>query len=183
MCRVTSGILYGFAPVVDIDFQDMHQVPRDIHGKPKLSACIKVLVDNEYPVHYDLVCQKLSFLFGRTRATSAVRAEIDYALQSMQNTVVKKGDFLYPVGYTDIPARQANGRAIKYISIDEIASAMLCVLSKCVGITKAGLIDEATRAYGFNRRGSNITNAMNEAYDLLCDQGKIKEVDGKVQIR
>ncbi len=60
---------------------------------------------------------------------------------------------------------------------------MLCVLSKCVGITKAGLIDEATRAYGFNRRGSNITNAMNEAYDLLCDQGKIKEVDGKVQIR
>lgn len=64
MCRVTSGILYGFAPVVDIDFQDMHQVPRDIHGKPKLSACIKVLVDNEYPVHYDLVCQKLSFLLG-----------------------------------------------------------------------------------------------------------------------
>lgn len=178
-----SDNIYGFTSAVDTDFKDMYKVPRDIYGKPKLSGCIKALVENEYPVHYDIVCQKLSFLFGRSRATSAVRAEIDYALQSMQQTIIKKGDFLYPADYIDIPVRQANGRPIKYISVDEIATAMLCVLGKCVGITKAGLIDETTRAYGFNRRGSNITNAMNEAYDLLLKQGKIKEVDGKVQIK
>ena len=66
----------------------------------------------------------------------------------MQQTIIKKGDFLYPADYIDIPVRQANGRPIKYISVDEIATAMLCVLGKCVGITKAGLIDETTRAYG-----------------------------------
>lgn len=60
---------------------------------------------------------------------------------------------------------------------------MLRVLSKCVGPTRTALIDETTRALGFNRRGANIAKAMNEAFNLLILKQKIREADEKVVIQ
>lgn len=99
----------------------------------------------------------------------------------MKGRVSRKGDFFYPANYTSIPVRQANERSIKHISTDELAAAMLRVLSKCIGTTRAGLIDETIRAFGFNRRGANISTAMNAAFEMLITEGKIKEVDGKIE--
>lgn len=168
---------YGFAAPVVTDFK---QLPRDQYGYLKMTDCIELLVKNEYPIHYELLCQRLSPLLGREKATSVVRREVDYALKSVKDHIVRKGDFLYPAGYTEVPARQANGRSIKYISTDELATAMLLVLKQCVGTTRSALIDETTRAYGFSRRGANITSAMNQAYELLLSEGRVGEVDGKI---
>lgn len=126
------------------------------------------------------MCQKLSSLLGREKATSVVRNEVNRALRSLGDRIVRKGDFLYPAIYTEIPVRQANGRNIKHISTDELAAAMLRVLSTCVGTTRSALIDETTRAFGFNRRGANIARAMNEAFDSLVNQSLITEFDGKI---
>lgn len=168
---------YGFdAP----NITDFSTLPRDRNGLLKLADCIKLLVHNEYPIHYELLCQKISPLLGREKATSVVRKEVDYALQSMGKMVVQKGDFFYPASFTEIPVRQANGRNIKHISTDELTAAMLRILNKCVGTTRSALIDETTRAFGFNRRGANITKAMNEAFDSLVAQGQITECDGKI---
>lgn len=146
----------------------------------KLADCIELLVHNEYPIHYELLCQKLSPLLGREKATSVVRKEVDYALRFMEERIVRKGDFFYPASFVEIPVRQANGRNIKHISTDELAAAMLRVLNKCVGTTRSALIDETIRAFGFNRRGSNIAKAMNTAFDFLVVQGQIAECDGKI---
>ncbi len=168
---------YGFAAPVDTDFK---QLPRDRSGYLRMTDCVELLVKNEYPIHYELLCQRLSPLLRREKATSVVRREVDYALRSIKDRVVRKGDFLYPADYTEIPVRQANGRPIKHISTDELAAALLLVLRQCVGTTRAALIDETTRAYGFNRRGANIVSAMNAAYEQLVAEGKVTEVDGKV---
>lgn len=168
---------YGFAAPVVTDFK---QLPRDRFGYLKMTDCVELLVKNEYPIHYELLCQRLSPLLRREKATSVVRREVDYALRSIKDRVVRKGDFLYPADYTEIPVRQANGRPIKHISTDELAAALLLVLRQCVGTTRAALIDESTRAYGFNRRGANIASAMNAAYEQLVAEGKVTEVDGKV---
>lgn len=93
---------------------------------------------------------------------------------------MRKGDFLYLADHAEIPVRQANGRSIKHISTDELAAALLLVLKQCVGTTREALIDETTRACGFNRRRANIASAMNAAYEQLAAEGKITEVDGKV---
>ena len=132
----------------------------------QFADCIELLIHNEYPVHYELLCQKLSPLLGREKATSVVRKEVDYALRSMGERVVRKGDFFYPASFTEIPVRQANGRNIKHISTDELTAAMLRVLSKWVG---------------FHRRGANIAKAMNEAFEQLVISGKVQEIDGKVR--
>ena len=168
---------YGFDLPNTTDFSTL---PRDRNGYLRLADCIELLIHNEYPIHYDLLCQKLSPLLGREKATSVVRKEVDYALRSMGDRIVRKGDFLYPASFAEIPVRQANGRNIKHISTDELAAAMLRVLSKCVGTTRIALIDETTRALGFNRRGTNIAKAMNGAFEKLIIAGKICEVNGKL---
>lgn len=124
---------YGFDPPKVTDFNIL---PRDWNGYLKLPDCIELLVHNEYPIHYESLCQKLRPLLGREKATSVVRKEGDYALRSMGGRVVRKGDFLYPISYAEIPVRQANGRNIKHISTDELAAAMLRVLDKCIGTTR-----------------------------------------------
>ena len=171
---------YGFDPPNTTDFNTL---PRNRSGYLQLADCIELLVHNEYPIHYELLCQKLSPLLGREKATSVVRKEVDYALRSMGERVDRKGDFFYPASFTEIPARQANGRNIKHISTDELAAAMLRVLSKCVGTTRSALIDETTRAFGFNRRGTNITKAMNEAFSQLISSGQLQELDGKILLQ
>lgn len=148
---------YGFDAPVTTDFTTLLQGRNGFHT---LTECIELLVCNEYPIHYELICQKLSPLLGREKATSVVRNEVNRALPSLSDRVVRKGDFLYPAIYTKIPARQANGRNIKHISTDELAGAMLRVLSKRVGRTRTALIDETTRALGFNRRGANIASVL-----------------------
>lgn len=168
---------YGFDLPNTTDFRTL---PRDRSGHLRLADCIELLVHNEYPIHYELLCQKLSPLLGREKATSVVRKEVDYALRFMSERVVRNGDFFYPASFDEIPVRQANGRSIKHISTDELAAAMIRVLSKCVGTTRAALIDETTRAFGFNRRGANIAKAMGEAFESLATQGQIAECDGKI---
>ncbi len=168
---------YGFIIPKATNFSSL---PRDCNGYLQLTDCIELLVKNEYPIHYDLLCQKLASLLGREKATSFVRHEVDYALQSLKNRVLRKEDFFYPAGYTDIPVRILNGRSIKYISSDELASAMYTISKRCIGTTREALIIETVRAYGFARSGSSITNAMNRAYEQLLAEGKIREIDGKV---
>ena len=168
---------YGFSKPALTDYR---AILRNRNRYLSLSDCIELIVKNEYPIHYDLLCQKLCPLMKREKVSSTVRNEVNYALSSMTGRVVKKDDFLYPAKYDSIPAYGANGRAIKYISTDELASAMLKVAGKCIGATRTSLIEETTRAYGFNRKGSNISIAMEAAYDQLLKAHKLYEVEGKV---
>jgi very-short-patch-repair endonuclease len=170
---------YGFTTPKTTNFGSL---PRDRNGYLQMTDCIELLVMNEYPIHYDLLCQKLASLLGRDKATSVVRREVDYALQRLRTRVVQKGDFFYPAGYSEIPARKLDNRQIKHISADELVSAMYTIVGNCIGTTREALIVETVRAYGFARSGSSITGAMNEAYEQLLAEGKIHEVDGKLLI-
>lgn len=55
-------------------------------------------------------------------------------------------------------------------------------LKSCVETTRDALCAETTRAYGFNRSGQNISNAMNAAVDNLIESHKVVEVECKLKI-
>ncbi len=157
-------------------------VPRDSYGYVKATDCIVEVVKTEYPVHYEILCQRLACIFGNEKATVMVRREVDYALDKLKGKVIRKGDFFYPHGYTEIPIRTPNIRKINHISNDELEQAMLTIVRKCIGTTADGLIAETTRVYGFNRAGTNITEAMNLALKNLLTSGQLKTVDGKINV-
>ena len=171
--------LYGFSASTVTQF---NTPPMDVFGRVDKVACIELLVKNEYPLHYEALCQKISGLLGRKKATSVVCKEVDYALTCMEGQIIRKGDFFYPEKYIEIPIHIPNKRQIKHISVDELSSAMYMIASKCIGTTREALIDETTRAYGFRRRGNNITVAMDEAYEQLLTIHRIREIDGKISL-
>lgn len=168
---------YGFEKQASTSFSNL---PRNAYGYLDLGDCIKAIVDNEYPVHYELLCKNLAPLFGNEKATVKVRREVDYALKSLKG-VVRKVDFFYPSGYTKvIPKATGNTRPINYINIDELAEAMLVIVSNSYGILKDSLLQSTAREYGFARSGEKIQVTLQQAYEFLLRSGRVKETDGKV---
>jgi len=168
---------YRFEKQKDTNFSNL---PRDAYGYLSLVDCIKATVENEYPLHYELLCKKMAPLFGNEKVTVKVRREVDNALNSLQG-VHRKGDFFYPTGYTKvIPKAIGNTRPINYISPDELAEAMLVIISNSYGIMRDNLFQATAREYGFSRSGERIQAALQKAYELLQRSGRIKELDGKL---
>jgi very-short-patch-repair endonuclease len=168
---------YGFLAYNETD---LSSVFRDRDDVTYVINCIYAIVINEYPVHYELLCQKLAGIFGNEKATVKVRNYINFVLPKMNAKVTRKGDFLYPKDFTSVPVRTPNTRKINHIDTEELAEAMLIISGNCYGTTREALCAETCRAYGFNRSGQNITTALNKAYEMLIKSGKAKEVDGKV---
>ena len=170
--------LYGFTHAASYSFVTLS---KDYGGYVDIGDAIEMVVKNEYPIHYDLLCQRLAGLYGNSKATVKVRREVDWGLQKVSDRVLRKGDYLYPKIYWEIPIRMPNTRKIQHISTDELATAMLKILKTCVGTTREALASETSRVYGFSRNGQNITAAMAEAVQKLIDSGKAEEVEGKLR--
>lgn len=171
---------YGFDENKPTSFSSL---PRDRYGYLQLSDCLSLLIEKEYPVHYDILCQRVAPLLGNEKATVKIRREVDYALNKIENWYVRKGDFFFPVSYNTIPIRLPNKRKIQHIHVEELASAMYRILQKMLGADRKSLADETCRVYGFARSGQNITVAMNNAINYLIDSGLIEEVEGKISIK
>lgn len=156
---------------------------------PNLRNCstmhgiIKEIVSKEFPLHCELLYQQLAPYYGNEKATIKVRREVDYALSRMKDQIVRKGDFLFPVGYTKITPKYPNERRIQHISIEELAEAMLIILQTCVGTTRDALSTETARVYSFTRMGQNISEAMNNAIDFLLKSNRVEEIEGKLRIK
>lgn len=170
---------YGFSAFSETSFSSL---PTDMYGYVKLEDCLELVIKNEYPIHYDIMCQRVAGLFGNEKATVKVRREVDYALSKMHN-FKRVQDFFFPEDYNDIPIRLPNQRKIQYISTEELASAMNKILKTCVGTTRKALADETARVYGFTRSGQNITTAMQNAIEYLINQEMVEELDSKLRLK
>ncbi len=170
---------YQFEEYIETSFSNL---PRNSWGYVELTDCVIEAVKNEYPLHYELLCQKIAPLFGNQKATIKIRREVDYSLKKLDNKVYRKNDFLYPSKDAEIVVRMPNNRNVNHISIEEISEAMFKVLVHCFGTNRDGLFSETRKIYGFGSLGQNITTAMNAACDLLLNQGRAKIVDGKIVV-
>jgi len=159
---------------------NLDNLPLNTFGNLEITDCIIAFINNEFPLHYELLCQKVAPLCGNEKATIKIRRDVDFALRKLGNQIFRKDDFLYPSKDSKIIVRMPNTRNINHISIEEIAEAMTKILHYSVGINKEGLCTITTREYGFNKMGTNITKAMNDACELLLKQGRVKIVDGKI---
>ena len=171
---------YDFAAAVTTDFNSL---PRNASGYLDIADCIMACVNNEFPVHYELLCQRLAPLYGNEKATIKVRREVDYGISRLRGKIVRKGDFLYPVGWKNITVRVPNSRKIGHISVEELAEAMNTILQTTVGNTREGLFVETTRVYGWQRMTQGIGASMSAACDLLIQQGRAQELDGKIVLK
>lgn len=168
---------YGFEEEKEVSFSNLN---RNYSGYLSIEDCIVEVIKQRYPIHYDLLCKELAPLLGNEKATVKVKREVDYGLGKLQNKVVRKSDFFFPINYGEIKPRQNNTRKIDYVATEELAEVMMSVLDKCIGATKETLCAETARAYNYNRMTQNISAAMDNAFELLLHEGRIEVVEGKV---
>ena len=180
--KINTNELYGFVSKIPYSLSNIIGISQYSSVYHKLQGAIKLVVANEYPVHIDLLCQRLAPLFGNIKATKKVTREVEYELTRMKNEVEVKDSFVYPKGYSSIPIRMPNDRPIQFISTEELATAMKKILNRSVGMTKEGLIEETTRVYGFLRTGAKIQAAMQDAISYLERNGSIDIIDNKINL-
>lgn len=170
---------YQFDPYIETNFSNL---PRNSYGNIELTDCVFEAVKNEYPLHYELLCQKVAPLYGNQKATIKIRREVDYALRKLGNNIYRRGDFLYPSKDAKIIVKMPNSRNINHIAVEEIAAAMIKIIVHCFGTNREGLLTETRKVYGFKSSGQNINTAFNAACDLLIKSDRIEIIDGKLVV-
>ncbi len=130
-----------------------------------------------------MLCQRIAPLYGNEKATVRVRRAVDFGINCLRGEIIKKGDFLFPNGWQKIIVRVPNIRGINHISIEELAEAMNTILNTTVGSTREGLCAETTRVFGWQRMTQGIGASMNAACDLLIQQGRAQELEGKIVLK
>lgn len=171
---------YGFEKYVQTDFDSL---PKTISGYIRREDCIRALIENEFPIHYEYLCQRLAYLYGNEKATVKVRRSVDAGLRILGSSIFRKGDYLYPNNDMPITVRMPNSRKSQHISPDEFAVAMLRILRTYVGATRKTLCMETARVYGFGSTGPNLAAVLNEAIEILLKDNKIEEIEGKLSIK
>ncbi len=173
---------YNFENFPDLDLQTFY-----IPDASNLYEYLINIIETVYPVHLDEICQIIAPLLGRVKVTSTVKTTVLVEFSKIVGQYIERDKFYFPMACNihdlyQIPHRLAGKRDIKHINLLELASGMLAVATACVGVTKEGLITETVRAFGFNRKGNNIINAMNRAYSYLEEHHYISVVNGKIEV-
>ena len=127
-------------------------------------------------------------LFGREKATSFVREQVDYVLnRTMRSSVRIKDGFVSRTDMPEIKVRVSKiitdeARKVEHISIPEIEKAMITIADYALGINGTDLKVETARIFGFELMGPKVAKSMDAAFDSLLKSGKIKLIDEKVHI-
>jgi len=172
-----SGLLdnpYQFEQYKEIDISN--------YTNSHIEYYIRDIIKNEYPLSYNLLHKKVATFLGKNRITNDVRIVLYDALNKLSNNIYRDDNyFYYPSKDAKIIVKMPNTRKdVSDIATEEIAEAMVKILSHSVGASKDGLCRETVRVYGFSKMGENISYAMNKACELLIKQDRAKIVDGKI---
>lgn len=160
---------YRFDPPAETDFRVLPRTRNDyLELTHYVADCIALLVQNEWPIHYELICQKLKMI---------KRQDIDRALRFMNGRICQKGSFFYPPQFQEVPVRQASGRTIEQISPDELAAGMLLILKKQPSLTRPALIATTISAFGLDSHEAAVTTVFNTVFDALADEGELHKAE------
>lgn len=168
---------YGFEPFSSTSFPSM----RTLHAASDIKKSIEKVILNEYPVHFEVICQRLAPLIGYERVCQSVRHRVESELIRMPKYICRD-EFYFPKDYSGIRVRLSGDRKIQHIHKEEIAAAMKTIMQSLVGPTRKSLSVETIRALGFSRSSAQISAAMDEAINLLLTNNIIEEIDGKLRL-
>ena len=174
---INSG--YGFDEYKSVEWKEFW------NGDVK--ETIKNVIENQQPIHFEALCRILAPIWGNQKATNVIRDEVKYYFRNyLYNDVHLEDDFVSLNGFNDlkvrVPKTSNDIRPIEYICDSELALALTTIAQHSFGISPDNLITETARAFGFKRTGGNISFNLKRVYEKLTLEGKIKEIEGKVNV-
>lgn len=146
-----------------------------------INELILRVVETEQPVHRDEVCRRLAPALGYERVTPALRRDAEVAIARLLMDTLRECDgFLTMEGFTLAQPRRSSNRSMDMIAPQERELAILRVAEHSIGASRESIIIRAAELLGFERRGTRIQSALEEAFDALTRQGLLHIADEKV---
>lgn len=178
---------YGFAYYKEAYWWDTeHSGSHD--NLTRISENILYIVSVEQPMHMELLYKRLGPSFTTGKATEGVRKTIDEAISKKLSgrVVIDSDKFIRELPLSPItvriPGEYDTPRPMEFISTEEVALAMIRIISNSFGITEEDLASECARVFGFERKGPKIKAKTDAAIKYLENNFKIRIIDGKAQI-
>lgn len=135
------------------------------------------------PVHIEEVYKWMTPFYGYYNVTPTVREGVNDLLKTnFECQIIRKGDFIHHKDCGELKVKVDSSRPLKYVSPEEFELAIYSVAKYSFGIAPNDLIIATSRELGFKRTGEAITTALHKAYNNLLSDGKIKEIEGKVNV-
>jgi hypothetical protein len=166
---------YVAAEIQDLVWQgELHQVPTKV-----LSELVMIVVDQEAPVHVNLVVARLTTAAGQKRAGSRIqRAVLDAIKQACWNKkAIQQGEFLYKIdGVIQVRDRStlpSQERKFEYVSPEELAAAAEVVIKDGFSLPVEEAIISVARLLGFSRVSPQMSDSMKEILDTVSERSNI----------
>jgi len=168
------------APVAFADYE-MALLPRE-SGLPINELALRV-IETEQPVHRDELCRRLAPALGYDRVDPGLRKEAEVAVACLKlDGLQEENGFLFCEGFALTMPRRAGARTIDMIAPMELQLALWLVAKHSIGAAREDVIIRAAELLGFERRGTRIQKALEDALDALEAAGRLRIADGRVEI-
>lgn len=176
-----AGVPYrAWEASIDLSPYDLLTVPPDA-----LARTIAAIVDQEGPIHRELLTQRLREATGIGRAGSKIQAAIGAGIDaaSRSGAVEERGEFLYrpgnaPLSPRDRSALKGEERKAEWVAQEEIAAAIEVVVGRSYGIARDDLPRGVRDVLGFSSASSRMSERVLATADLLVTQGRLAVFDG-----
>jgi len=180
----TTSQVFHFTPYKSIDVDEGSR-SGEIHEEnpSRLQDWVNLIVRVEGPVHSEQIIDSIRRIYGKKRAGRQIRDTIYANIKKLVNIkkirrVDRRNEFYVLVDSLDqiVPRGPAETvRSIKHICAREIEAGLLQITKAAYGIERADLIVATARAFGFNRAGAEIREALNRGISRLLRESKLEK--------
>ena len=176
----------------DLELYDEFRYDFNTYKTLSLGKLIDIVIQKEYPIHFDEICRRCAYHLGYTSATKKVKEVIRSELDVNRLKYIVDDDFYMPLNakirprcnltyfdYSNLNYHSSFSisalqyikyvpikRSLKYVYKKELALIMKIVKSKSIGIDKESLFKETAKVLGCGTSGQNTLYLM-AAYSYI----------------
>jgi very-short-patch-repair endonuclease len=148
--------------------------PHDPAIRPAMREAIEAIVRTESPVHVDVVHQRFRQGWNIGQIGSRIRANVDAAARMAD--VRREGNWLHAIGEETVTVRTPVDecrRTVDQIHPSELQAALFQLVRDAGGVGPDELSVSASRLFGWNRRGHDITGRLDAMLRHLVKAGRL----------
>ncbi|RYG45267.1 DUF3320 domain-containing protein, partial [bacterium] len=164
---------------------DLGQGPLHEHPTSELASYVAQIVTTEGPVAAEEVVRRIREASGVGRAGSRIQAAVEKAIElaERQGRVSRRGEFLFDPASTEVRVRSraalpASFKRLELVAPEEIAAALVRVVTSSFGIEPAEAFTLTAKTLGFDRTTSGMAARMQTVLETALAAETIRSENG-----
>lgn len=158
---------------------------------PEIERMIREVADTEGPVSEEVVLSRIRDAWGAGRAGARMRDGFEAALKRLR----RRGDIDSTRGFLTLKGQGVNAvrvpddadvdtfRKVDEVPDSELELAIRSVVSDARSITQEELTRHVARLFGWQRRGSDITQRLGRAVERMIRSGQLRRSGDRIQLQ